>query len=444
MAYVAGHKHDLFVSYVHEESDWVKVFLRRLGEEFRVRTGEPLSFWQDSRNLRLGQEFHAEIKEGIQRAAAFLAVISPQYLTSAYCKRERDVLLEKGLENQKAGSFYRLLKVIKTFDSDRRHTRLLPAIHEILFCDKTDGYEFSENSAEFASQARACVRDIRALFRFMNDAKEGVYLAPGHFEMNDGREELKRELKAFGFRVNPDAWLDESFPTDAIREAMEPASMAVFLFGADYDRFTGTQVEIAQELGKPVLFWVQTGKQQDDVLRYLDDLGGPPLTETMVGRSVREFIPQLLDKLRTKRVPERATAESRERLVYVNYDFTDPLDSSRVQPVADVVRARHFEVAQSGREADHDHLMRTANAVLVFRAANPHPDHWLKHNALELVVPAKALQRAVEFDAKALLVSEPERIQSRVPGVPVYPYSESFDPATLNPFLDSLQRAGQP
>jgi hypothetical protein len=443
MAFVAGHKHDLFVSYALGEAEWVEAFLKKLGEEFHARTGEALSIWQDSKRLRLGQKWDWEIEEAIRVAAAFLAVVSPSYLNSFYCREEREIFLAEGLESRKAGSFYRIVKIIKTFDSYRPRTTVLPNLQEMFFCDESDGYELPEGSLEFAVRIRACVRQIRELFRILNNERQAVYLAPGHIEMKDRREELKHELKDQGFTIKPEVLLDHTTPRDAIREAMEHASLVVFLFASVYDKFTAAQVEVAQELDKPILFWVQAGKQQEDLLRRLDEMRDlPARSEIVKGRSLQELIPQLLDKLRLAKVRQKVTAESGNALVYVNYDFTDPVDSSTVMRIADVVRANRFEVAQSSRETDHDELMRTSNAVLVFRAANPKPDEWLKHNAMELVVPAYALERQAEFDAKALLVSEPGRIQFRVPGVPVYAYSESFDPATLGPFFDSIKRPG--
>src|SRR5580658_4957005 len=114
MAFVSGHKHDLFLSYAHAETAWVDAFRKALCDEFQVRAGQEVTVWQDSRNLRVGQKWASEIEEGIRNAAAFLAIVSPIYLNSPWCRQERAIVLEKKLEALKVESFYRLLKVIKT------------------------------------------------------------------------------------------------------------------------------------------------------------------------------------------------------------------------------------------------------------------------------------------------------------------------------------------
>jgi len=106
-----------------------------------------------------------------------------------------------------------------------------------------------------------------------------------------------------------------------------------------------------------------------------------------------------------------------------------------------VVRERKFEVVQSGRDGDHELLMRSSNAVLLFRVAHPSPDQWLKLNAMELVLAGQIFEKKPDFAAKALLVTDPARIQARAAGIPVYSYAEPFAPETLEPFFDRLGRA---
>src|SRR3954447_4491535 len=122
MAFVPGHKHDLFLSYAHEEAPWTAAFRKALCDEFQVRTGEALTVWQDSRNLRVGQKWAPEIEEGIRNAAVFLAVVSPLYLKkSPWCAEERRIALERTLEALKVESFYRFLKIIKTPGPGKSH-----------------------------------------------------------------------------------------------------------------------------------------------------------------------------------------------------------------------------------------------------------------------------------------------------------------------------------
>src|SRR5438105_4143987 len=62
MAFVPGHKHDLFLSYAHKETAWVEAFSKALCDEFHELTGKQITVWNDSQNLRLGQKWTSEIE----------------------------------------------------------------------------------------------------------------------------------------------------------------------------------------------------------------------------------------------------------------------------------------------------------------------------------------------------------------------------------------------
>ena len=445
MAFVSGRKHDLFLSYAHAEAAWAEAFRKALCDEFQVRTGEQLTLWQDSHNLRLGQKWQSEIEEGIRNARAFLAIVSPGYFKSPWCRDERRIALEKTLEALKVESFYRFLKVVKTPGPGKAHEEFLGALEDIRFFNEADGYELPASSPEYTSMIRVCFRHIRELLTLMSNKGQELYVAPGAIEMYKEREELERELKDKGFNVKPEILLDSTFGKGPVRKAMDKASLAIFVLGRVYDEFTAEQIEVAQELGKPAVFWVQPGVGQKDMLGRLPDPGElPPGSEVLGGRAIRQMIDQLLEKLKPRPAPEAAPADSGVARVYLNYDSTLPEDSRIAIRISEVLRGRKFEVVQSGRDGDHDRLMRTSNAVLLFRAANPNPDPWLKFNAMELALASQIFEKKPDFAAKALLVTEPARIQAQAAGVPVYPYSEPFAPETLEPFFESLRRARPP
>jgi hypothetical protein len=201
MAFVPGHKHDLFLSYAHAEGAWADGFRKALGEEFHVRTGEDVTVWQDTRNLRVGQKWASEIEEGIRDAAAFLAIVSPCYLKSDWCRQERAIVLEKKLEALKVESFYRFLKVIKTPGPGKAHEELLGVLQDIRFFNPADGYELPEGSAEFTAMIRALVRQIRELLTLLSNKGQELYIAPGAIDILEEREGLEYELKDRGFTI---------------------------------------------------------------------------------------------------------------------------------------------------------------------------------------------------------------------------------------------------
>ena len=299
MAFVSGYKHDLFLSYAHAEVAWVDAFRTAFCDEFEVRTGERVTLWRDSQDLRLGQKWTSEIEAAIRNAAAFLAIVSPVYLKSPWCREERRIALERKLEALKVESFYRFLKIIKTPGPGKAHEQLLGELMDQRFFNEADGYELPVGSPEFISMIRATVRNIRELLTLLRNKGQELYIAPGTIEVHKECAELESELRDRGFTVRPEILLDSAFGKGPIRTAMANASFAIFVLGSVYDEFTAEQIEVAQELGKPTIFWVQPGEAQNDVVGRLHQLGDLPVSsEVLGGRSVREMLPQLLQKIR--------------------------------------------------------------------------------------------------------------------------------------------------
>ena len=88
--FVPGFESDLFVSYAHaDDPTWIQAFERSLADELRHRLGLGVSVWQDTKRLRVGQNWQVEVEAGVKGAAAFVAVLSPSYENSDWCTRER-------------------------------------------------------------------------------------------------------------------------------------------------------------------------------------------------------------------------------------------------------------------------------------------------------------------------------------------------------------------
>ncbi len=439
MAFVPGHPHDLFLSYAHDESAWCEAFRKAVSEEFHVRTGRTLTFWQDARNLRTGQRWEDEIETAIREAAAFVAVVSPIYLNSAWCRRERGIVLENTLEALKVEPFYRFFKVAKTPDQRKAWETML-GLQATRFFGTLDEFELAEGAPEYVARVREIVRHIRELLTLMSNKGQEIYIAPGAIEMAGERDKLLHELQDRGYTIKPDTLLDDTYPRQDLLDAMDKVSHAIFVLGADYDRFTANQVEAATELGKPILFWIQPGPGQDAMRRRIDGFGQlPPGSEILGVRSIREMVPPLLEKLKPADPVAPVVAGNGANRVYINYDTTGG-ESHIAEQIAAAARQRNLEVLRPP-DGDHARLMQSANALLLFRAARIEPDRWLELNAMELAFAGQIFQRQPDYLAKGLLVNDPNRLQNRAPGVPVYPYAEPFAPEILDPFFTALGAA---
>jgi TIR domain len=104
----------LFLSYAEEDGETAREIVQRLNDH-----GLEVWSWQDPR--RRGRQFIQEIENAIRSAEAFLALLSPNFLSSNWCRRERDVALRREHDLQQEHPdrvFIHVLKIISTADSD--------------------------------------------------------------------------------------------------------------------------------------------------------------------------------------------------------------------------------------------------------------------------------------------------------------------------------------
>ena len=77
----------VFISYAREDKD----FVQKLQDTFTAQNRET---WVDLDDLYAGEEFWPRIRTAIEEAEAFLFVISPEALSSAYCQQELTYAVE--------------------------------------------------------------------------------------------------------------------------------------------------------------------------------------------------------------------------------------------------------------------------------------------------------------------------------------------------------------
>ena len=132
-AFVPGFQHDLFISYAHEDDKrWIQAFEDELRDEISRRLGMGISVWQDTSRIRAGENWQVAIQEGIEGAAAFVAVVSPRYQNSQWCARERNEF-RKRFKAEQFTTSGRFFKAIKTPWSENAHRFFLQEIQDVDF-----------------------------------------------------------------------------------------------------------------------------------------------------------------------------------------------------------------------------------------------------------------------------------------------------------------------
>ena len=96
MSYVPGFRYDLFISYAQADNSdaWVEKFQTQLIGELVRLLGRPLSektVFLDKLRLQVAQSYPDELDKAARESALLVALLSPSYVTSDWCNRERQV-----------------------------------------------------------------------------------------------------------------------------------------------------------------------------------------------------------------------------------------------------------------------------------------------------------------------------------------------------------------
>lgn len=85
-----GYEFDLFVSFSGRgvAREWTTDFVRRLGEYVELQGGERVRVFMDAQDVRMGERWEPQLEEALLRSKALLAIVTPHYVTSAWCVRE--------------------------------------------------------------------------------------------------------------------------------------------------------------------------------------------------------------------------------------------------------------------------------------------------------------------------------------------------------------------
>lgn len=87
------YEYELFVSYAHADNTGenvgrVTAIVQAIQAEHLRRTGSQLRVFFDTAEIRTGDDWENRIKTGLRQSKLMLAIISPTYFRSSYCRRE--------------------------------------------------------------------------------------------------------------------------------------------------------------------------------------------------------------------------------------------------------------------------------------------------------------------------------------------------------------------
>lgn len=296
MAHAAGFTYDIFVSYSTIDNDvqagdgrgWVDVLVDKLRRELTPRLGDrELRIFLDHAAMRSNLPITPQLVDAVRGSATLLVVMSPSYLRSPWCDRERRVFLD-AVEARPPGSM--LVVRARPVDRDRQPDEFRdlrgieffatvdgPGEHRLLGTPDPNELPFIERIISLAGELAEQLDRIPAAAGPRTGKR--VFVAAATDDLEDREAELRSYLDQAGLDVLPSP--QSRYPTTdlATYEAAvlrELAGCCLFaqvlstvpgrdLAFAHGWRLPALQHALARRAGTPVLQWRDRGQPIDGV-----------------------------------------------------------------------------------------------------------------------------------------------------------------------------------
>ena len=500
MSFLPDYEVDLFISYAHNDNQaliegqrgWVDTFHQALERRLQVHLGAKPIIWRDPR-LQGNEYFADSLSEQVPKSALLVAVLSPSYLNSEWCKREMQMFLGTASETGgvRLGNKARIIKVEKIHVPLERHPAELQGMtgYQFYYMDDHRARELSPESGPHAvdywQRIDDVAQDVSELLQsmktrgggpdvqvFQAPAGDTVYLAETSFDLSPQRDSIKRELQERGHLVMPDRPLPLNGPQlqEAVRDYLENSKLSIHLIGANYgvipeaaDRsVVCLQNDLAAERSKgnsfDRLIWLPEGleSREDRQRQFIEFLKYDSTAQQgadVLQTSIEELKTYIQDKLRPK--PKALTAngngngnghgKSAPLRVYV---ICDKQDYESIAPLEDHLFSQGFEVTlplMDGDEAevreDHKESLLLCDAVVIFYGNAS--EGWLRTKLRDLQKIA-GYGRTRPMLAQAIYTAPPEtsaKQRYRTREALLLRNFGQFAPDTLQPFIEEINKA---
>ncbi len=453
MAYVPGYEYDLFVSYSHDDDfafgreaggGWVTDFHAGLEARLKQILGaRSAQVWLDKKRLSGEWALDDKIRGDLEKTAAFLAIVSPLYLTSSYCKDEREWFLEQAGEQLRLGAMSRAMRVVKTPDEGGAHRQVFADTLGFELFDSTDeGFaELAMTSPEFRKRMEQVCQALARVLKSMWRSATPVYVAAAPRELLEQRRRLVDELTAQGFRVLPRIEIDSANVNRVADEGVLEAELSVHLFGAEPDELSIRQAAIAMGREGAMVSWAldpsltQRQDEYGEFLRRLLEYQDPRGRSQFLDRTRIERVKaEVLSLLRPAEAP-LSRGEADKKRVYLVADRRTPEDFRDAWKMRtwmldrdglDVELPETAPLDPSELRADHERKLEGSDGLLLY---------WKDASEGWFEATKTDLDRR-EYISEAIAVG---RAGFDEPGRVVLPMTGELDYRALDPFLNPLR-----
>jgi len=456
---------DVYISYAHLDNSlgWVDSFHRALETQLHRLLGRPLKICRD---VEFGG-YVSLLDSGLKKTALFIFVCTPAYLQSEWSQRELNYFLSESQSGFfKNSDQMRVFKVLKTPVSQSDLGPVLGRLLGYTFYDTQSGQvrEFAPEQGGFENEMfyqriADLARDISSALSALSGTQPDpvkragtVYLAATTSELNDLRDQIKRELEERNYSVLPDRPLSltESGLVDEVRSYVERSDISVHLVGDHYGLIPEEgetsvpvmQYRIAALQGIDRIVWMKPGLQPDNFQReFVAELRNANDIE-LLERSFAELKAHIIDRLNEKRLPPHPP-----QTTPAIYLIDDPRDAETSNQIARWLHEQQFIVLRMSslekedNYARHRDTLEQCDFVLIYWGHSS--ELWLRENLRQ--VQRAAIRRSTPLE-KAIYIGPP-----RTPQKELYTTGEhlvikdfrTFQPSSLEPIVELLRSNDQ-
>ena len=425
---------NIFISYSHtddqsfleEQKGWVTTFRQALETRLFQLLGARVNIWTDDSKLTGNEMFAETIEDQIVKSDIFIPILSPGYLRSKFAEAElRQFYRAADMTGGTAvGNMSRVFKVNKTpvvpgaeppelrdqlgynfYEIDeasgraREFTHFLGAGSDFKFWNRIDDLAFDiKRVIEELKQPLLGVLPSIAL------ARPSVYLAETTSDVSYERDNIKRDLQQYDYKVFPDRVLpvEAASFNAAVKEQLSRCSLSIHLLGALYGvipegeerSIIQIQEQLAAERAEADpsfshIIWMapQTSPTDPRHKHFIQSLqvnlsAGTEFLQT----SFEDLKTRILEKL--SRVKQPLTMTAAHDLIRVYLIFVSS-DASAVLPIEQYFFDRGFEVISSlaegeGAQAVQYHRENLLNCDAVFIYYGTGNQQWLRSQLWDL------------------------------------------------------------
>jgi hypothetical protein len=491
MAYVPGYKNDIFVSYAHVDNipfagiskGWVETFIDNLSTKLAQKIGRADLFklWDD-RLLAQNAPLTPEILEALKGSATLLLVLSPGYLKSPWCQREKnafyDLLRSKNRSSHSVFVVHRDRVELETCPEEirdllgfrfweERGKGREPRIAGEPVPQPTDSLYWDELS-DLAGKLSHGLEQLRGSAPIEpsgglvppRDPTEApakrakVFLAEVSDDLYKARKKLLGALEQAGAEVFPKA----PYPLTVVEyeqslgRDLGGCSLFVqllsYLPGRELHGSTKTivtaQLELAKSRNKTILQWrdreLDLNEVEEDSQRQI--LEGP----SVMAISLEELQHEVLQRAFPKPAPETPLPTG-DALVFVH---SDAIDQALVKEICEVLDREQIgwvvpsetESPERVRHEVEDLLLGCDALMLIFGQS---PGGWVRQQLMN----CRKLQHKRETPLRALAVFEGPppankgELGINLPSLRKLICHQGFDASRIAEFINQVRSAGR-